>query len=146
MVPGYWQLLSKVSLSAALGLFIAFHFLHGFGNSEPGWAVWSELVDLFRNSWEQLGDPQTAIIVASFLMCSLLLVTSPFLACVWRKSLLAWSVATASSGLAALGFWIAILVDPPSTFGSGGICLMLAPLFNFAGLMLARAGEPHESE
>ena len=146
MVPGYWQLLSKVSLSAALGLFIAFHFLHGFGNPEQGWTVWKDIADLFRDSWEQLGEPQLAIVVASFLMFSLLLVTSPFLGAVWRKSLLAWSVATASSGLAALGFWTMILVIAPTTYGSGGICLMLAPLLNFAGLMLARAGEPHESE
>lgn len=134
------RLFSTAIFVVALGLFIAFHFLTGFDNLEPGWAIWRELVDLFRDPWEQLGDPWTAIIVASFLMFSLLLVTCPFLGFVWRKSLLAWSVATASSGLSALGFWSMILVEAPTNYGPGGICLMLAPLFNFAGLMLARGG------
>lgn len=134
------RLFSTAILVVALGLFIAFHFLPGFGDPEPGWMIWKQLVDLFRHSWKQLGEPRLAIAIASFLMFSLLLVTCPFLGFVWRKSLLAWSVATASSGLAALGFWSMILVEAPTTFGPGEICLMLAPLFNFAGLMLARGG------
>lgn len=138
------QLVSMGFLIAALSSFVAFHLLLGFGNEERGWHVWPDL-------WRVVQDPKSldaknAVIWASFLNFSLLIVVSPFLKNVWPKSLWAWWGAVIFSGLAGAAFWVMYFVtdfisgaSPP---GVGGWCLMTAPIFNFVGLLLARGGSP----
>ncbi len=135
--------ISIALLVAALLLFVAFHFLPGFETEEVGWSVWRDLWKVMLEP-QQLNDPQSAVLIASFLTFSLLIVASPFLTEVWTKSRLAWGFALTFCGLASAGFWVMIFSDSPSDPEPGGWCLMIAPLLNFAGLLLAR-GETPES-
>ncbi len=122
-------------------LFVAFHFLPGFETEEVGWTVWRDLWKVMLEP-QQLMDSQSAVLIASFLTFSLLIVASPFLTEVWTKSRLAWGFALTFSGLASAGFWVMIFSGPPSDPEPGGWCLMIAPLLNFAGLLLIPAYVP----
>ena len=79
-----------------------------------------------------------AIGLASFLNFSLLIVVSPILKNVWPKSRLAWWGAVIFSGLAAAGFWAMLYQGTGFNPDLGGWCLLLAPVLNFIGLLLAR--------
>lgn len=138
------RLLSITLLLAALLLFATFHFLPVVDQDypEPGWRIWVELWEIFRNP-KELADPSTALGVSSFLMFALLIVVSPFLGAVWKKSRPARAFATTFSGLAAGGFWVMILLDGElHELTMGGWCLMFAPIVNFVGLLLASSNAP----
>ncbi|MEO7340988.1 MAG: hypothetical protein ABI073_08935 [Luteolibacter sp.] len=87
-------------------------------------------------------DPKEAVILASFLNFSFLIVVSPFLKNVWPKSRLAWWGAVIFSGSAAVVFWLMYFLSVADSghLGVGGCGLMAAPVFNFIGLLLARGG------
>lgn len=133
------SLLSLVFLVAAFLLFVAFHWLPGFQES-AGWTVWPEL-------WGQAQDlksldAQNSVVIAAFLSFSFLIIVSPFLGGVWRKSGWALWGTLVFSGLSGAAFWLmycASISDDHSTFPpeAGGWCLLTAPLFNFVGLFLA---------
>jgi hypothetical protein len=132
-------LLSMAFLVAALLLFVAFHFLWGFGNDEPGWHSWIDVGQAFRNPSEFLDDPNRAVAIVSFLTFSLLILASPFLTPVWTKSRLGWWIAVVFSALAAGAFWVMIFTrGSHQSLGPGGFCLVMAPMLNVAGLLLAR--------
>jgi hypothetical protein len=136
-------LVSTSLLTVALLLFVAFHFLPpnppapDQAVSEVGWEIWPEIWDLLQDP-EQLSEPLTAVGLSSFLTFSLLIVSSPFLGFLWRKSRIAWWGAFIFSGLAAAGFWLMIVAqDTADDLGSGGWCLLAAPVFNCVGLLVA---------
>ena len=133
--------LSMAFLIASLGLFVAFHFLPGFGHPESGWRVWQGVWRELRNmnfTFSGSGSAETILLV-SFLNFSLLIVGAPFLKSVWPKSRLAWCLAVSFSGLAAGGFLVMYCVSgSKSNPGTGGWCLLFAPVLNFVGLLLAR--------
>ena len=125
-------------MSVALVLFAAFHFLPIRKNwHELGWGIWPEVYDVLSNPAHL--DAMDGIGIASFLMFSLLIVSSPFLMPVWRKSKLALVLASVFSGLGTGGFWMMILVQGGvEDLASGAWCLMVAPAFNLAGLLLVQ--------
>ncbi len=143
------HMLPLVPMGVALALFVAFHFLRVAKNDgETGWMIWVAIVEMLRRpEWI---DPLDGIGIASFFMFSLLIVSSPFLIGVWRKSKPAWRLATVFSGLGAAGFWITVLGQGGTEdLVAGGWCLMLAPVLNFMGLLLVsrenRPDSPPES-
>ncbi len=88
-----------------------------------------------------LGEPWVAALLCSFLTFSLIIVASPFLANVWVKSLLAWSIIVIFSGVAFAGFWFIFLKEVPHgdlNFTFEIRCLIISPALNFVGLILAR--------
>jgi hypothetical protein len=139
------DLLPLVPMTGALAVFGAFHFLPvQMDWDELGWTIWGEVFDVLRNP---VGlDPLDGIGLASFLMFSLLIVSSPFLIGVWRKSKLSLRLATIFSGLGTLGFWIMILGQGGADdLVAGGWCLMIAPVLNFMGLALVFGKNPADS-
>ncbi|MES2922118.1 MAG: hypothetical protein V4819_11255 [Verrucomicrobiota bacterium] len=144
MKIGRQRILSMAFLITALGLFTAMHFLPvDRSDDERGWLMWKLIwvvIWLARKypGFDYLG---LAVGLFSFLTLSLLIVASPFLGNVWVKSLLAWSVVVIFSGVAAAGFCFWVLgLDGISTgnLRFGGWCLLIAPVLNFIGLLLAR--------
>ena len=136
-------LVSTSILCVALLLFIAFHFFPinapdpDIGPNEVGWEIWPSLWDVLQDPAE-LSEPLTAVGISSFLTFSLLTVASPFLGFLWKKSRVAWWGAFIFSGLAAAGFWLMVFADASTDeLGSGGWCLLAAPVFNCVGLLLA---------
>ncbi len=118
-------------------LFVAYHFLPGFGVAS-GWVVWPQIAESMSapGIFEQ---PTVLAIVASFLMITVLIVASPFLSIVFRRSRLSWWLATVMSGLAmvVLGGLILTLNDPDK-LGPGEICLLASPVFHFIGMLMIR--------
>ncbi len=143
------QRLSMAFLIAALGLFVAFHFLPDVTGREWGWRFWPRV-------WKDIQNPKhlvsvDAIFSACFLNLSLLIFVSPFLREVFRKSLWAWWSALIISGLIAAACWFVIAMrlwvyfatDSYSPFAGGLNCLTVAPILNFVGLLLARPNGLH---
>lgn len=131
------NLLALGLLVTALLLFAAFHFLPGF-EEEAGWLVWLE-------AWEMVTDPETLqypqelAMLMSFFMLTLLIVASPFLIAVFRRSRLAWWLATLMSGLAMFAFLVLLLgQNDPATMGAGGWCLVSSPVFHLCGMLMIR--------
>lgn len=141
------QLISKAFLIAALVLFVTWHFLPCFDDPEQGWHVWPSIWRTLLDPESLTHNPQAAIAIASILNFSLLILVSPFLMQVWSKSPLAWWFATIFSGLAAAGFWgIFVIAGEAQSPHLGGWCVLLAPLLNFFGLLLARGKKPPAPE
>lgn len=139
--------MSLAFLISAMVLFVAFHFLTGFVGEGPGWKIWQEIWRACVRPAELAQQPMAAIGIASFLNFTLLILVSPFLTQVWVKSRLAWWFATIFSGLATAGFWLIILRQHPhQNLASGGYVVLLAPLLNFFGLILAREKMPPAPE
>jgi len=130
------QTVSFALLCVALSLFVTFHFTDAFSH-EWGWRVWPDLWRVAQHPKSL--DSKLAVILASFLNFSFLIVVSPFLKNVWTKSLLAWWGAVTFSGLAGVVFWVMYFLGSVAPSAVGGWCLMLAPIFNFSGLLLARS-------
>jgi len=132
-----WNLFSLVLLTAGLVSFAVFHFVPGT-NTGAGWEIWVDLTEVLRRP-ELLKGPETSVIVASFLMISFLIVASPFLTGMLRKSRPCWWMAATMSALATIAFTL-VLAGPhgPSTFRFGDWALCAAPLFNLLGLLMIR--------
>jgi hypothetical protein len=134
-------------LTSALALFVAFHFLPMEAEFRiPGWRIWPDLVAILLHPNRAGNEPLVWIAIASFLNFSLLITASPFLGQVWRKSRIAWWLAVIFSGLSAIGIWAFYLTSPtnaPLLLGFGFI--LIAPILNFIGLLLARGGKPNIS-
>jgi hypothetical protein len=133
-------------LVAALVFFAAFHLLPGF-DEQAGWRVWPNLgeilIMLLKSPDSILLEPDGAVAIASFLTVSLLIVASPFLTNVWRKSRLAWWIVVIFSGLTSAGFSAVILMENSiSELESGAWCLLISPGLNFIGLLLVRGKSP----
>ena len=139
---GGWRSVASLGfLGAAFLLFVGFHVLSGFGEV-AGWTVWPELWGL-PYDLKSL-NAQSSVVIAAFLSFSFLILVSPFLGSVWRKSGWALWGTRIFSGLSGAAFWLmycvsntGIGVNPP---GAGGWCLLAAPLFNLVGLLLAGPG------
>lgn len=121
----------------AVLLFVAYHFLPGFG-VDSGWVVWPQIAEsisdpgIFR-------QPAASAIVASFLMITFLIVASPFLSIVFRRSRLSWWLATVMSGLATVLLGGLILtMNGLDRLGPGEICLLASPVFHFIGMLMIR--------
>lgn len=133
---------STAILIAALLMFVGFHFFQGFGFTKHGWEAWVEIGRLTQNP-RQLMDMHwhERMRLAAFLNFSLLIVASPFLKNVWPKSRLVWGAAVFFSGLAATPFLLVYAIGsigiPGHRPGVGGVCLLLAPVTNLVGLLLA---------
>ena len=140
MTASVQRFISMGFLLVALTMFLAMNFmpLTRFDEDELGWEVWPEILQLIQHPL-LLSHWSAAVGLFSFLMFSLLIVASPFLGNVWVKSFLAWSISVIFSGVAAAGFWAMVFKDNSGEgFILGGWCLMISPVFNFAGLLLAR--------
>lgn len=134
--PNSW--VSFGFLVTALLLFVAFNLLPGFKET-AGWTVWPDLWNQAQDlkSWDARG----AVMIAAFLSFSFLILVSPFLGSVWRKSRWALGGTLIFSGLSGGAFWlmycIGIMGDHDvASPAAGGWCLLAAPLFNFLGLLL----------
>ena len=137
MKIGWQRILSMAFLITALVLFAAFHFLPLTRyDKDSGWELWKGMVQVALSP-SSLREWQTGLAVSSFVTFSLLIVASPFLGNVWVKSLLGWSVVVVSSGMAAAGFPV-IFEGDWDDLGVGGWCLIISPVLNFVGLLLAR--------
>lgn len=140
------RIISMALLLSALGMFITFHFMAPveYPRNEPcecGWTMWRELFDLLRHP-ERI-KPMDGVIASSWLMFSLLIVASPFLSMIWPRSRFAWCLVTIFSGIAALSFSLLLTIMAlqdglAGRFLLGGWFLVIAPLANFLGLLLAR--------
>ncbi|MES2924726.1 MAG: hypothetical protein V4819_24445 [Verrucomicrobiota bacterium] len=139
MKIGWQRILSMVFLIAALALFVTMHILPlSREDANGGWVLWIAIWELMHDP-RLIGDSQVTMVVTSLLTCSLLIIASPFLGNVWVKSLLAWLIVLIFSGVATAGFWFMILKDSSvGSLSSGMWCLMISPVLNFAGLLLAR--------
>ena len=126
----------------ALAFFAGFHFLPCFGSDEAGWTAWRDLWALVENPGWFVTEPAGTIAVFSFLAFSMLIAAAPFLGPVWRKSRMAWGIATTTSGLATFGFWGAVFSENLEHPGSGGAFLLAATALNFLGLATARIRKP----
>jgi hypothetical protein len=144
MNAGWQRVVSMTFLITALVLFVAFNVLPRDSGWKAGWRIWPEL---YEQLWDHprflLMDPKVGIDLAFFLCLPLLVVASPFLKDVWPKSRLAWWMAVIFSGLvAAVPCGIFLIRGFNPSLGLGIRCLMLAPVFNFIGLLFARCGAP----
>lgn len=130
-------------LFAALLLFAAFHVSRPVtDDDELGWRIWENIWDYTKTPETLVENPADGVALASFLAFTLLLVASPFLLPVLRKSRGAWWALMIVSGLAGVGFWIAIFHDGigDTEIGMGIWFLLFANTLNFVGLATARAG------
>ena len=135
------NLVSLAFLIASAATFAAFHFLVGFTNQDEGsrgWTVWTEIWDIVRET-SVLEDPAAVIALASFFTFVVLVLCSPFLRALYRKSRVIWWLVTVMSGMATIGFAMAVFSNnPPENLRAGGICLLVTPLLNLVGLLLIR--------
>ncbi len=133
------RILSMAFLIIALALFTAMHFLPLSPYNARGWVVWENMWWVIRNPMILL-NPVQMVAWSSFITSTLLIAASPFLGNVWIKSLLAWSMVVVFSGVASAGFLLVIFKDVPPRLGlyPGLWCLMISPVLNFVGLLLAR--------
>ena len=131
-------------LASGLVSFAIFHFLPGFGIS-AGWEIWPQLGDVLRNL-NSLRAPKLFVTLASFMMITVLIVASPFLTGVLRKSRLCWWMATTMSELGTIAFSLLVFVqNDPSKVGPGGWFLLAAPLLNLLGLLMTRGSRATNS-
>ena len=139
-----WNLSALLLLAAGLVSFVVFHLVPGF-KAKVGWELWVEVGQAFQRL-SFLRDPSVFVPLASFLMLTVLIVASPFLTGVLRKSRLCWWMATTMSALAAIAFTVLIVWrHGPSAFGLGGWFLFAAPLFNLLGLLMIRGSRSASS-
>ena len=136
----------KVSLAllvTALLLFVVFHFLHFGEDGERGWTIWLLIWNVFHSLLTLISQPELAVVIASFLTFTVLVVASSFLGNVWKKSRLAWGFATTFSGMAVATFWgITRYHGHFGELSESEWCLLFATVFNFTGLLLARGRSP----
>lgn len=136
---GAQRIVSMGFLIVALALFVAMNFLPTTKFGEGlGWKMWPEIWWMSKNP-ANLSDGPNAVAYSSFLTFSLLITASPFLGNAWVKSLLAWSISVIFSGVAAAGFWVLIFThNSAEDLRLGAWCLLMSPVLNFIGLLLAR--------
>ena len=134
------KIISMELLLASLVMFIAFHFVIIDFSSKcraiRGWAVWRDAFRSIRNPIELHLLDIHGIPTNSFLLNSLLIVSSPFLWKVWPRSLYVWCLATSFSGLGSIAYsWCyrGKFMSNPEFW-----LLIAAPYLNFLGLLLAR--------
>jgi hypothetical protein len=142
----FLNLLALALLVTSLLIFVAFHFLPGPKGEGQGWEVWMQLWVAIRDP-ENFDEPRVIIAIATFLSFTALVVCSPFLIVIYRRSRLAWWLATIVGGVATLGFWIAILsTSTLEELGQYGVALLAAPAVNLIGLFLIRGHSKESGE
>jgi hypothetical protein len=125
----------------AVLLFVAYHFLPGFG-VDFGWVVWPQIAESISDPGI-FKQPTVLAIVASFLMVTSLIVASPFLSIVFRRSRISWWLATVMSGLAMVVLGGLILTfNELDKLGPGEICLLASSVFHFIGMLMIRKERP----
>lgn len=138
MKIGGQRLLSFEFLIAALGIYILMLFLPSLrGDDELGWESWAMLLQLVMYDPSCLGEWPIALGISSLATLSLLIIVSPFLGNVWAKSLLAWSIVVSLSFVATVCYLLLVSFEW-AKWSVGGWFMVLAPVFNFVGLLLAR--------
>ena len=132
------SVLPVLVLATGLLSFAIFHSLPGFGY-RYGWVTWVELVGVL-GSPELLREPGLFATLACFIMATVLLVVSPFMTRVLRKSRLSWWMATTMSALSSVVLLLLVLGrSGAANVGVGGWFLLAAPLLNLAGLLMVRS-------
>ncbi len=143
--------IALVLFFAALNSFIVFHFVEfwhfqdsSFDSDTTGWMIWPQLVGTLKVLSNV--EVMQMIFWSGLLTSSLLLVSSPFLVAILRKSRLAWWIGALTSGVATLAFGFVVL---PLAFNSdelspGPGCFLLssAMLLNFLGFFFIRRDIP----
>ncbi len=137
----------------ALGFFIAallalagFHFMAWWGNepNSQGWHTWLELAEMVQA--RNFSDPIENTGLVMFPTSIALMLASPLLIGVLRRSRLVWWLLVLSSGacliaLGAFAFAISITEDADS-HGPGFYCLLAALVLNLIGMFLVRRDIP----
>ncbi|QJE98196.1 hypothetical protein [Luteolibacter luteus] len=136
------NLLGLSFLVVALVCLAVFHFLPGEEFEEGrGWRIWLEVWDVIRDP-DMENSPEGMIGISCFVGLVGLMLVSPFLFGVLRKSRLAWWLVTIFSGLATMGLWVVLLsVNSPDQIGLSGMVLLAAPACNLIGLLLLRGDD-----
>lgn len=135
------NLTSLAFLVGALLIFVAFHFLPGFGSEDPGWKVWPAIWDVFLDL-DVLSEAIDVILIACFLSQTVVVSFAPFLFAILQRSRVLWWLAVVLAGTSTFGIWIGVLENNSvDDLGSSGLALLAAPLVNLVGLLLLR-GQP----
>jgi hypothetical protein len=138
MKIGGQRLLSFEFLIAASGTYILMLFLPSSRNDDDlGWESWAMLLQLLMYDPSSLGEWRMALGISSFATLSLLIAVSPFLGNIWVKSLLAWAIVVSFSALAT-GCYLLLVSSEWSGLSVGGWFMVISPVLNFVGLLLAR--------
>ena len=141
------NLVALALLLTALIAFVAFHFLvveYASGSStmetdEMGWKIWPSLYDFLKDG--DFSEIEETITAASLLCSTLLVLLSPFLIPVLKRSRLAWWVLVIPSGMATFGFVGIVgmsILSSSNPLGPGIPCLLAAFALNFIGLLFIR--------
>ena len=144
------NLIALALLVTALIAFIAFHFLptisgvevdrRGYDPSDfEGWTIWEEIGNFAKAP--NIGDFQEMIGVSTFLTGVVLILSSPILIPVLRRSRLVWWIATLGSGLVLTGLGGLLVInnlEPALQPGPAIYCLLASLALNFLGLLFIR--------
>jgi hypothetical protein len=152
------NLIALALLITSLIAFITFHFLptisgeeidrEGYDPNEfKGWTIWEEIGNFAKSP--NIGDFQEMIGVSTFLTGVLLILSSPFLIPVLRRSRLVWWIATLGSGLVLTGLGGLLVIsnlDPDDNPGPAIYCILASLALNFLGLLFIRREIPASPE
>jgi peptidoglycan/LPS O-acetylase OafA/YrhL len=141
------NLVALALLLTALIAFVAFHFLVVEYDSDPmvegkhqiGWEIWRSLFEFLKQA--DFSESRGMVAAASFLSATLLVVLTPFLLPVLKKSRLMWWVVFIPAGMATCGFGGIVAMNffnAENSFGPGIPCLLAAFALNFIGLLFIR--------
>lgn len=134
---------------AALACFTAFHFTFfqrpvGGVSEFIGWEIWIAIFEILQSITHS--DWEDRIASAAFATSAMLIVSSPWLVPVFKRSRLVWWLGVLSSGSAVLGFGSVLL---PSVVGNsemrvglGFIYLFSAMGLNLLGYLMIRREAP----
>jgi hypothetical protein len=148
------NLIALALLITALIACVAFHFLPTISGEEidrgeydpndfKGWTIWEEIGNFAKSP--NIGDFQEMIGVSTFLTGVLLILSSPFLIPVLRRSRLVWWIATIASGLVLTGLGGLLVIsnlEPDDQPGPAIYCLLVSLALNFLGLLFIRRELP----
>jgi drug/metabolite transporter (DMT)-like permease len=151
------NLIALALLITALIAFVAFHFLAVTIYTDPGlisksqefgWELWPALVDFLKDA--DFDELQGMVAASAFLTYCLLVVASPFITTILRKSRLIWWITVIASGVAMCGFGGMVLIsdsDPSFSIpGPGLYCILASLALNFLGLLFIRREVPAAPE
>lgn len=148
------NLIALALLVTALIAFVSFHFLPTISGEEvdrrgydpndfEGWTIWEEIGNFAKDP--DIGDFQEMIGVSTFLTGVMLILSSPLIIPVLRRSRLVWWVATLGSGLVLTGLGGLLVInnlEPVIQPGPAIYCLLASLALNFLGLLFIRREVP----
>lgn len=137
------NLVALATFITAIIFFVMFHILpwredDGF----PGWKLWPEVVRLVAHPSSMDGVSFRAI--SGLVSGSLVLVSTPFLWVVMRRSRVLWWIVFATSSMATFGLSGTILYHIVHNLepGKGMICVIVAQILLTTGLLFIRREDP----